>query len=304
MMNVSAKPNLKLILVLVVLFIVLGVMYLYINLKSNSLEIKAVYSDGRVEIEVIPENQNDILKTQYKCITEYLPMYNPSAFFPKEKVLSYDGYRNEAVFLIDETDLLAQQDYLNIEVTVFYHDGKYESNNLRIHGIKKELYDDFVITPVFEGERVIYQVEGLQVSIALEDYNEEVIFYSNPHYRPEEVENETYTPNIQLGFSRDYAIYSIRKYIVADRSTKLFEDVVKPVSENRKIGVDKNLVVLEIPSIDVLWLGLYPYDFDGNEIEMKSANFASKTYKNPGYWEQLHALKLSSLPDLQFLILD
>jgi len=245
------------------IMIILGIIiiiFIVLSIRNKNL-ITAKYSNGQIITKINIKNPNNIQSTEFRYITHFLEQYKNIE--PRMVKYSFDGYKETHIFNIDETMLQGKKDYILVQVFLNYNDGTTELiGETKVKNIKEKVYQDFVISPDFKNDLVYYRTKGFTAVFDSSDYDEEIIFYSNPNYE---------WSNITVGFHKDYALYNLKSYglIPYDKAVEEGFEGFSIVDFYEK-PEDDSLILVEYGMIDLFWAGLYPYDLEGNPVFYES----------------------------------
>lgn len=247
----------KLIFTILIIAAIFAV-WMGVNYLNPSLDVTSEYSNGKITTDVKAENTENVKSTEFRYRIYYLDQYVNVK--PEIVTYSFPNYEENHIYEVREELLLGKKNDIEVEVVITYNDGTEEMmGNTVIKDIKQKLYNDLVIEPEIAEDKVYYHAEGLTAVISKDSYDEEIIFYSDPNIE---------TPNIAVGFHKDYAIYPLNFFgaICETEASEMNFLGMSLVEFTKDQDVDESYIVVEYGMIEFIWDGLYPYDLDGNEV--------------------------------------
>lgn len=242
----------------VIVLLFLFTVWMVIGQSNQKIKVTAQYLQGKITTQVKTEDIQNIESTIFRYKTHYLDQYINVG--PEVQVYIFPNEKETHVFEVHAELFEGKKDNLEVEVAVKYQDGTEEIlGNVTIPGIKKQVYDDFVIKPEFEEGSIFYRTNGLTAVIKQDEYDEEILFYSDPNRE---------FPNISVGFQKDHSLYPLSVYEVIPETEALNRNYegFAPVDFTNISEGHKSYIVIEHGMFDLWWDGLYPYDNEGNEV--------------------------------------
>lgn len=289
----------KKISIILVAIIVVFTIFMVKDMNRSKLDIVSEYAHGKIITSVDKKDVDDITNIEYRYKTYFLDQYVDVE--PREEVYSFGNYEDNHIYELTELLFQGKKDHIDIEVVVTYDEGTQEiKGTIRIKDIKKKIYDDFVIEPKIEDDKVYYRVDGFTAIIDKIYYDEKILFYSNPNQGQ----------NIKVGFSKDYTLYRLNSYGVITKEAAQEENYegFSLVDFEKDPEIDESYIVVEYGMIDLEWAGYYPYNLEGKEVFYESEDGGINLVKDGEMVELYQASKdkygeiSDSIPSIKFAI--
>lgn len=286
--------------ILIGLGVFLGIFFVTNN--GNDGLVEAEYQNGQIITQLNINDTDNILSTEFRYITSFLEQYKN--IDPHVEIYLLQNYVEHHTYNIEENILQGKKDNIVIQVSVTYNDG---SSNIiggkKIKNIKKRLYDDYIIIPDFKDDAVYFKTNGITAIIDNNSYDEEIILFSNPNYE---------SPNIAVGFHKDYALYGLQYFgvISKDKVTEMNYEGFKVIDLVEESDLTNPNLMVEYGATELIWSGLYPYDLEGNEIIYESNN-GELNFVNNGELSEIYKASndkynqmKAKLPEIRFKIIE
>ncbi len=246
---------------LITFIIIIIIVFFIINNRNDNLTTSE-YLNGQIITQLSIKNTDNIVSTEFRYETFFLEQY--TNVNPEIITYSFNNYEEAHIYGIDEDVLQGKKDYILVRVLISYDNGLTEIiGETKIKNIKEKVYTDYMINPEIEDNIVYYRVEGLTAMIDYDDYDEEIIFYSNPNHEG---------ANIGVGFHKDYSLYALKNFelIPKDKALEMNYEGFKVIDFVDKSSTNDSWILAEYTSFESPWAGLYPYDLEGNKVYYES----------------------------------
>lgn len=251
------KKNKALITILILLLFIAAITF-FVKYTANN-QIRASYVDGAINMTFRIPNAEEVESSQLIYRIHFLDNYEKVA--PMESTLILDHITSEYVLKLDPTWFLGMKDLIELNIEVTYNNGDQREYSTTYTDFLDDLADDFCLTPINDGDYIIYPFENISVKVLKNDIPEDFVLFKS-FFSPDE--------RFFIGFKYHAYLYPIKEYQLLSKSAYdnlLDEEKRGTIIPFANESSNTQSVLLNNEYIVHPWEGLFPYDEDGNLIK-------------------------------------
>jgi len=263
--------------------------------STSKIDLEAQYKDEKILVKYDLPNLDEVEKVYLTSRYYYLENY--VNVLPIEETYVLESSASEYMLNVDTSMFLGMQDLIELQIDVEYKNGKQISKTIKYRNFSTNMIKDAVIPFEVKGDYSLFHFEGITIKIQTNKIEEDFIIFKdlmNPKER------------FNIGFKYNNYLYPLKKYsVILRENEKELDGVVVPFTND---SISSNLILIDIPTIENPWLGLYPYDDDGNLVSFKNPElrdgllFSDENIQSEliPISEEKFASKYQSIPKIEF----